>query len=64
MEKETTLLTKQYRNLGKLIDMEHYYIPCLEFLDSEALGLNEAQAKRMEFEELKEHTKTYQDGGR
>jgi hypothetical protein len=44
--------------------MEHYYIPCLEFLDSEALGLNEAQAKRMEFEELKEHMKTYQDGGR
>ncbi len=53
----SNVASKKYGNLGKLIDMEEYYIPCLEFSDYDAMRLSEAQAERLEFEELKEHSK-------
>jgi hypothetical protein len=49
--------TKSYGYLGKLIDMEKYYIPYLEFMDFKAMGLSETQAEKLEFKELKEHTR-------
>jgi len=48
---------EKYGNLGKLIDLERYYLPDIEFTDFEAMGYSEARIERLELEEYKEHTR-------
>jgi len=48
---------EKYGNLGKLIDLERYYLPDIEFTDFEAMGYSEARNERFELEEYKEHTR-------
>jgi len=48
---------EKYGNLGKLIDLERYYLPDIEFTDFEAMGYSEARIEHLELEEYKEHTR-------
>jgi uncharacterized membrane protein YiaA len=58
---------EKFGNLGKLINLEGYYIPELVFTDFSAMGYSKARIERLELEELKEHStfkETHQDGRR
>jgi hypothetical protein len=44
---------KEYGNLGKLIELEKYYLPKLELLDYTAMGIDSSQVKVMQTEAIK-----------
>jgi hypothetical protein len=44
---------KEYGNLGKLIELEKYYVPKLELPDYAAMGINSRQIKVMQTEAIK-----------
>jgi hypothetical protein len=46
--------TEKFGNLGKLIDLEEYYLPELEMQEQ---GFSEEQAERMNFEVFKEQSR-------
>ena len=48
---------EKFGNLGKLIDLEEYYLPEMVFTDFEAMGYSDARIERLELEEHKEHTR-------
>ena len=49
--------TEKFGNLGKLIDLEEYFLPELAMQDFEDQGFSEEQAERMNFEVFKEHSR-------
>jgi hypothetical protein len=48
---------EKFGNLGKLIDLEEYYLPEMVFTDFEAMGYSDTRIERLELEEYKEHTR-------
>jgi len=48
---------ERYGNLGKLIELERYYIPALVIPDFAAMGVSAANVGAMELETVKGHTK-------
>jgi hypothetical protein len=44
---------KEYGNLGKLIELEKYYVPKLELPDYAAMGMDSSQVKVMQREAIK-----------
>lgn len=51
------VMMEKYGNLGKLIDLERYYLTAIKFTDFEAMGYSEARIEWLELEEYKEHTR-------
>ena len=49
--------TERYGNLGKLIDLEKYYIPSFTVEDYTTMGISAEQAERMNLEKFKEHSR-------
>jgi hypothetical protein len=47
------MVIKEYSNLGKLIELEKYYVPKLELPDYAAMGVDSSQVKVMETEAIK-----------
>jgi hypothetical protein len=48
---------EKYGNLGKLIELERYYVPTLVIPDFAAMGVSAANVGTMELEAVKGHTK-------
>jgi len=48
---------ERYGNLGKLIELERYYVPALVIPDFAAMGVSAANVGTMELEAVKGHTK-------
>jgi hypothetical protein len=48
---------EKFGNLGKLIDLEEYYLPEMVFTDFKAMGYSDARIERLELEEYNEHTR-------
>jgi hypothetical protein len=49
--------TERYGNLGKLIDLEQYYVPTFVLEDYTAMGFSDEQGERMNLEKFKEHSR-------
>ncbi len=49
--------TERYGNLGKLIDLEKYYVPTFVVEDYTAMGFSDEQGERMNLEKFKEHSR-------
>jgi hypothetical protein len=49
--------TERYGNLGKLIDLEKYYLPTFVVEDYTAMGFSTEQAEKMNLEKFKDHSR-------
>jgi hypothetical protein len=48
---------EKFGNIGKLIDLEQYYIPTFMMEDYQAMGFSDEQVDKMNLERFREHTK-------